>query len=81
MHIILYKSFSCPRCHMARKHLKEITKMDDSITISEIEILHHPLQTWQEGIRMIPALKIENKLLSGLYLGRKMIEDFINESK
>jgi hypothetical protein len=66
---------------MARKYLREIAKMDDSITISEIEILHHPRQTWKDGIRMIPALKIEDKLLSGLYLNKKNIAAFINESK
>lgn len=66
---------------MARRFLNEITGKDEAITISEIEILQHPLQTWQDGIRMIPAIKIDDKLLSGIYLNKKTIEAFIHKSK
>ena len=77
--ITLYRSAICPRCHMARKHLIGLQKQYGEFFIEEVDIMVNPLRTWQDGIRMIPALKIDDKILSGLYLGREAIEKFITE--
>ena len=81
MEIKLYKSALCPRCHMAARYLGEIKKENTGITVTEIDILSNPLQTWQDGVRLIPALKIGDRYLSGVYLTRQRIETFISESK
>ena len=62
---------------MAAKFLHEMAADDDTLSILEIDILSHPLQTWQAGIRMIPAIRIEKRTLSGLYLTRKKIIHFV----
>jgi hypothetical protein len=50
------------------------------IEIIEVDILAHPLQTWSDGIRMFPALKIGDRILSGITLDRKKIRPFIQEN-
>lgn len=37
------------------------------------------MKTWQDGIRMIPALKIEDKTLSGVFLNKTQILSFIDD--
>jgi hypothetical protein len=77
MLITLYKSTLCPRCHLAGKYLREICASDAHIHIQEIDILAAPRQSWNDGIRMIPALKIDNNILTALFLSRSAIADFI----
>lgn len=76
-HITFYRSTLCPRCHIARKYLLQLTSADSSIQIEEIDILSSPRRSWQDGIRMIPALKIGGQVLSGLYLNKHAIAAFI----
>jgi len=77
MHVTLYKSALCPRCHMARKYLMEIISEDPEVCLQEIDVMTAPRQSWIDGIRMIPALKIDNHILSALYLGKSAIAEFI----
>ncbi len=79
MQITLYRSFLCPRCYLAKKHLLEIAGQHSNITIKEIDIMTHPLKTWQDGIRLIPALKVKDKILSGVLLNKKQIITFIDQ--
>jgi len=81
MLITLYKSALCPRCHLAGKYLREISLSDPQIQIEEIDILAAPRQSWNDGIRMIPALKIDNNILTALFLSRSAIADFITGHK
>lgn len=81
MKITLYRSLLCPRCHMAGKYLHEIAGEDPTLSIKEIEVTTHPIKIWQQGIRLIPALQIEQQTLSGLYLTKKQIKNFIQRSK
>ncbi len=78
MKIIFYRSILCPRCYLARKALFELTAEKSNLEIEEVDILSHPLRTWKDGIRLIPALKIEKKLLSGVFLSRQEISGFID---
>ena len=81
MHITLYRSMLCPRCHLAGKYVREITSHDPEIKVEEIDIMAAPRQSWNEGIRMIPALKIDNHILSALFLSKIDIADFITKHK
>jgi len=77
MHVTLYKSAFCPRCHLTRKYLLEIISADCEIRLQEIDVMTAPRQSWNDGIRLIPALKIDNHILSALYLGKSAIAEFI----
>ena len=81
MKVTFYGSVLCPRCHFAHRMLLEILHNDGEIEVEEIDVLAHPLKTWSDGIRIFPALKIGDRILSGIFLGRKMIETFINETR
>ena len=80
MHIIFYHSPLCPRCHLAGRTLKEIAREHGDIEIEEIDVFKRPLETLRRGVRMIPALQIDSRVLSGLYLKRKHIHQFIDNS-
>lgn len=75
--ITFYHSSLCPRCYLARKALLAILQGDQDIEIEEIDVLAHPLQTWSDGVRLFPALKISDRILSGIFLDRKKILAFI----
>ena len=63
---------------------RELTKLqeeDSDLKITKIEIVTNPLQTWKNGIRMFPALKYGEKILSGVLLSGKEIRKFIDEAK
>lgn len=79
MHIVLYKSNLCPRCYLAKKHLYEIASTNSEISIEEIDILSSPIKTLKAGVKLIPAIEIEKKILSGIILTKKNISDFIEQ--
>ena len=81
MLITLYKSTFCPRCHLARKYLYEIASHDLGIKVEEIDILDVPRQSWSDGVRMIPALKIDSYIFSALFMSRSNIADFVAKHK
>ena len=81
MQITLYRSFLCPRCFLAKKYLQEIAQHTNNLTITEVDIMSQPVKTWQDGIRLIPALKIDNKILSGVMLNKTQIQKFIDQSQ
>ncbi len=79
MQITLYRSFLCPRCYLAKKYLLEIVENKEAITITEVDIMKNPLKTWNDGIRLIPALKSGDNTLSGIFLNEKQIINFIED--
>ncbi|KJR97834.1 MAG: hypothetical protein VR65_22720 [Desulfobulbaceae bacterium BRH_c16a] len=80
-HILFYRSIFCPRCALARRYLQQLASADSSIRIEEIDILLSPRRAWLDGIRMIPALKVDDQVLSGLHLSKSAIADFISRQK
>lgn len=62
---------------MAHKILKELTEQHPTVRLEAIDALRHPLQTWSAGVRMIPALKIDDDMLSAVVLQRQQIADFL----
>ncbi len=81
MLITLYKSTFCPRCHFAKKYILEIIADDTEIQLKEIDVMTAPRQSLRDGVRMIPALKIDNHYLSALFLNKTTIADFITSHK
>jgi glutaredoxin-related protein len=81
MQITFFKSRFCPRCAIARHYLYKLAENDPTLDIHEIDVLLHPLQTFQQKIRMIPAIKKEQRILSGLILTQQQIDAFLNAEK
>lgn len=81
MLITLYKSMFCPRCRLAEKNLLEITSLDPEIRVEEVDVLTAPRKSWNDGIRMIPALKIDKHILSAFLMSKTNIAAFIDEHK
>jgi glutaredoxin len=79
MKITFYHSSLCPRCRFTRRILLELIHCKD-IELEEIDILAHPLKSWSEGIRIFPALKKGDRILSGIFLGREKMKTFINDT-
>jgi len=81
MYITLYRSTLCPRCRLARKYLLDLTSQDPEIEIREVDVLTAPRQSWREGIRMIPALKIDDQIMSALFMSKTDIAAFISRHR
>jgi glutaredoxin-related protein len=79
MKITFYKSFLCPRCHMAEKYLREIAEQNPSLDITTVDVTATPLKSLRDGTLAIPALHVEGKTLKGVYLSKKRIEDFLEQ--
>jgi len=62
---------------MARKTLEELTRDKPEIRIEEVDIVTNPLRAWKDGVRFIPTLKSGNKTLTGVFLSRREIQDFL----
>lgn len=81
MLITLYKSSLCPRCHLAKKYLKQIAQGDPSISIKEVDVLLSPRKALREGARMIPAIKIDGEIRGALYFKKSAIKKFIDRHR
>jgi len=51
------------------------------LEVEKIDILTNFRRTINEGIRMIPALKSRDRILSGIILNEKEIEEFLSSTK
>lgn len=80
MTIILYRTRLCPRCYLARKHLLDLTRHRPDLIVEEREILRDLIATGRDGITMIPAIKVGDRVLSGIYLDRHRIEAFLQQT-
>ncbi|MBB5348820.1 hypothetical protein JWG42_07465 [Desulfoprunum benzoelyticum] len=80
MTIIFYRTRLCPRCYMARKHLLDLTHDRPDLIVEDREILRDPIAAGRDGITMIPAIRIGDTVLSGIYLHRHRIEDFLRQT-
>lgn len=66
---------------MAGKHLRAQSAENPDFDVEEVDILRSPRRAWRDGIRMVPALRVGEKVLSGLYLRRETISDFLAREK
>lgn len=44
-----------------------------------MDVISHPKKSWNDGIRMIPALRYEQSIISGVLLKREQIQTFLAE--
>jgi hypothetical protein len=80
MTIIFYHSRLCPRCRAAGRSLRDLCRQRPDLRIEEREFLLAPLQALRDGITMIPAIKIGDQVLSGVFLGRNRIAEFLGRT-
>ncbi|MFV0438742.1 MAG: thioredoxin family protein [Desulfopila sp.] len=78
MKITVYKSSLCPRCQLVRLYLEQLRSRQPELDIEYIDVLTSPRQTFNAGVRMIPALVAGSHRLSGFHLGFKAIREFID---
>ena len=57
--------------------LTKLQKEFPALSIEKIDILAHPAQALQAGVRMIPTLDAQGERLSGVWLGEGEIRDFV----
>ena len=60
------------------RELKKIQEEQPGLQIEEIDVVASPIQSWQDGIRMIPALVRGKRKLSGVFLTAQQIRDFLS---
>ncbi|MBU0665022.1 MAG: hypothetical protein KJ990_10815 [Proteobacteria bacterium] len=65
---------------MARKTLYELIDNKPEIDVEEVDIITNPVRVWKDGIRFIPTLKSGDKTLSGVFLSRMEIQNFLKEA-
>ncbi len=80
MSIQLFRTRFCPRCAMAAQHLRALTTGHPELHVEEKDILSDWQAAKEAGLRMIPAIRVDNRVLSGLYLSRTAIERFLKET-
>lgn len=80
MKITFYKSSLCPRCHMVRKTLTELLADRSQVEVDIVDILTSPGRTLRDGVRMIPAIKSGDRILSGIYITKEQLATFLNEA-
>jgi len=78
--LTFYHSFLCPRCHRSRKALLRVLADHPEIRLREMDVSLHPIMAMREGIRMFPACRIEDRILSGFLLSEKGIRSFIDKA-
>ncbi len=66
---------------MVSRALKKLQPEFPEMTVTEVDIVSHPVNAWQDGIRMIPALVAGEKMLSGVYLGSSRIREFLEDCR
>lgn len=66
---------------MVDRELTQLQKENSDLEIIKTDVVTNPLQVWENGIRMIPALKHGDKILSGIFLSKKEIKTFIDDAR
>ncbi len=79
MQVDFYGSKLCPRCAKVKKHLTRLQADFPKVHINFIEVITSPIATVKNGICMIPALKTDKQKLSGVFLSKEQIVDFLSE--
>lgn len=54
---------------------------DYDLTITKVDVTTHPRRALQDKITMIPTLLYEDKRLSGLWLSKTKIKEFLDKAK
>lgn len=79
MKIKFYHSALCPRCLMVGRTLRKLQNNYPDLEVEKIEITTSPLESFRQGVRMIPTLSAGNQRLTGIYLTQDTIRDFLKK--
>ncbi|MGC9519278.1 MAG: hypothetical protein ACP5FP_06440 [Desulfuromonadaceae bacterium] len=77
MMIMLYRTALCPRCKKAEQTVQRLRSEYPNLKLDIVEIAARPIESFRAGVRMIPALKCGDEILSGVFLNETRIRDFI----
>lgn len=77
MIVNFYRTALCPRCKKAQLILQRLMPEYPKLELNTIEIATRPVETFRAGIRMIPALKCDAEILSGVMLSEERIREFL----
>ena len=75
--VTFYHSVVCPRCQMAGLSLSLLRRDFPNITVDKVEYLGNLGSSRKAGVRSIPTLVSGDKKLSGIYLTKKKIRQFL----
>lgn len=77
MTVSFYRTALCPRCKKTEQILQRLMPEYPRLELDVIEIATRPVETFRAGIRMIPALKCDSEILSGVMLSEEHIRAFL----
>lgn len=66
---------------LAGRELDKLLEQDPGFEVIKTDVAANPRKAWKDNIRMIPALKCGDRVLSGIFLSREQIRNFIEEAK
>jgi glutaredoxin len=75
--VTFYHSVICPRCQMANRSLAQLAGEFPHITVEKVEYLANLGRSRQDGVRAIPTLVSGERRLTGFYLTRSRIREFL----
>ena len=81
MTIEIYKSALCPRCAYALHSLKKLQEEFKDIEIITYDIATNFKVFKNEGIRMLPTIKINDNKKSWIFPSTKDVRNFILENR
>jgi glutaredoxin len=77
MMITLYRTALCPRCKKTEQTLHRLRSEYPDLKLDIVEIAARPIESFRAGVRMVPALKCGDEILSGVFLDETRIRDFL----
>lgn len=75
--IRFYHSVICPRCFLVGRSLAALREDFPDVEIEEVEYLTNLGRAGRDGVRTIPALVADDRTLSGFYLTKRALRDFL----
>jgi hypothetical protein len=64
---------------MAGRELAKLKPNYPDIEIEEVDVVAHPVTAWNDNIRMVPAFKAGDLVLSGIFLSGERIKKFLEK--
>lgn len=66
---------------MAKKALDELLeeRNNKDLSVERIEIITNPLRALKDGIKFIPTLRCGDETISGIFLSKEKIADFLDK--
>jgi glutaredoxin-related protein len=77
--ITFYQSVICPRCAIARLHLRSLKKEFPEIEINSVEVIGNSKTMQDAGVVSFPALVHEGNKLTGFLLTRAAIRSYLTD--